>query len=133
MAPQSIFFVGTQTEVGHHASPLQKRLANVVVAPPEDVLSTARPADLAIFSSEHFDRFRDACCQLKQRDVATLYLIDGILEWRNAWDNRKNEPACPWTMRPVLSHKVACIGPSQRACCAVGVTNQRSNWSGFPV
>ena len=113
MVPQSIFFVGTQTEVGHHASPLQKRLANVVVAPPEAVLSTARPADLAIFSSEHFDRFRDACCQLKQRNVATLYLIDGILEWRNAWENRKNEPACPWTMRPVLSHKVACIGPSQ--------------------
>lgn len=113
MADQLIYFVGTQTEVGHQAAPLQIRREDVVVAPPEQVLAAARPADLAIFSSEHFDRFRDACCQLKRRNVATLYLIDGILEWRNAWENHENEPACPWTMRPVLSHKVACIGPSQ--------------------
>jgi hypothetical protein len=113
MADQSIYFVGNEAEVGHHAAPLQERLAKVVVATPDRVLNSAQPADLAIFSSEHFDRFRDTCCQLKQRNVATLYLIDGILEWRNAWDNREDEPACPWTMRPVLSHKVACIGPSQ--------------------
>jgi hypothetical protein len=50
---------------------------------------------------------------LSRRGCLTLYAIDGILEWRNAWENRPDEPACPWTMRPVLSHKVACIGASQ--------------------
>ena len=40
-------------------------------------------------------------------------MIDGILEWRNAWVNRDDEPACPFTMRPVLCDKVACIGASQ--------------------
>jgi hypothetical protein len=81
---------------------------------PEQAKSQLRPGDLAIFFSEHFDRFRDCCQQLKQRGVGTLYLVDGILEWRNAWENRPDEPACPWTMRTVLSHKVACIGPSQQ-------------------
>jgi len=40
-------------------------------------------------------------------------MIDGILEWRNAWDNRDDEVACPFAMRPVLCHKVACIGENQ--------------------
>jgi hypothetical protein len=110
---QQIFYVGSQQEAGHHARPLQAHL-NVEVAPPDDVLQRAKPGDLAIFFSEHFDRFRECCRQLKQRGCATLYAIDGILEWRNSWDNHADEPACPWTMRPVLAHKVACIGPAQR-------------------
>jgi hypothetical protein len=40
-------------------------------------------------------------------------MIDGVLEWRNAWENQPDEIACPHTMRPVLSHKVACIGANQ--------------------
>jgi hypothetical protein len=83
------------------------------VADPDEVVREAIPGDLAIFYSEHFERFRTAIRSLQQRNVATLYAIDGILEWRNAWENRADEPACPWTMRPILSHKVACIGDSQ--------------------
>lgn len=113
MPSPSIFFIGTHCEVEHHAAPLQRRLENVFVVTPEEALERACPADLAIFFSEHFDRFRNTCVELKKRGVATLYLIDGIIEWRNAWENRPDEPACPWTMRPVLSHKVACIGNSQ--------------------
>ena len=112
MSQASIYFVGTQQEVAHHAAPLQRSL-NVVVAEPDEVLASAQAGDLAIFYSEHFDRFRDACQQLKRRNVATLYMVDGILEWRNAWENMPDEVACPYAMRPVLSHKVACIGQSQ--------------------
>ena len=83
------------------------------VADPDEVVREAIPGDLAIFYSEHFERFRTAIRSLQRRNVATLYAIDGILEWRNAWENREDEPACPWTMRPILSHKVACIGNSQ--------------------
>ncbi|MCM2370256.1 hypothetical protein [Aporhodopirellula aestuarii] len=112
MATGTIFYVGTEAEVGHHARPLMQRMP-IRIAAPEEVASEAQPGDLAIFFSEHFERFRTAIGKLKTRNVATLYAIDGILEWRNAWENRADEPACPWTMRPVLCHKVACIGASQ--------------------
>ena len=112
MQNPSIFFVGTHAEVAHHAASLMDRIP-VRIVEPENVLNVANPGDLAIFFSEHFDRFRDACQQLKQHRVATLYLIDGILEWRNAWENRSDEPASPYAMRPVLSHKAACIGSAQ--------------------
>lgn len=110
--PAAVWFVGTQSEVAHHAAPLLGRLPFQIVSP-DEVIQTARPGDVALFFSEHFDRFRHAIGQLKQRSVATLYLIDGILEWRNAWENRTDEPACPYTMRPVLCHKAAAIGASQ--------------------
>ena len=112
MNKPSVYFVGEPTEVSHHAAPLQDRL-KIAIASPSDVVRQANPGDLAIFYSEHFDRFRDCCTKLKRNNVATLYLIDGILEWRNAWDNLPDEVACPYTMRPILAHKAACIGNSQ--------------------
>lgn len=107
-----IFYVGTESEVAHHARPLQPFL-DVAVIGPDEVVRVAKPGDVAIFFSEHFDRFRSACVALRRQQVATLYAIDGILEWRNAWENRPDEIACPWTMRPCLSHVVATIGPRQ--------------------
>ena len=107
-----VFFVGTNREVAHHAAPFNNAL-NYQIIEPDAVVNHATAGDLAIFFSEHFDRFRNAIHQLREKRVATLYMIDGILEWRNAWENRGDEPACPFTMRPVLSDKVACIGPSQ--------------------
>ncbi|QDV71509.1 hypothetical protein Poly24_52460 [Rosistilla carotiformis] len=112
MASGTVFYVGTDSEVAHHAAPLMGRLP-IRIATAEEVLKLAVPGDLAIFFSEHFERFRSAIRQLQSRRVATLYAIDGILEWRNAWENRADEPASPWTMRPVLSDKVACIGAAQ--------------------
>jgi hypothetical protein len=109
-----VFYVGSTREVAHHARPLQTFL-DVIVIEPHEVVAVARPGDVAIFFSEHFDRFRSACVALKQKHIATLYAIDGILEWRNAWENRDDEIACPWTMRPCLSHVVATIGPRQTA------------------
>lgn len=112
MTRQSVYYVGSESQVAHHAEPLTESL-DVRIVGAEEVLSRAQPGELAIFFSEHFHQFRDAIDQLRERNVATLYAIDGILEWRNAWENRPDEPASPFTMRPVLSHKVACIGRSQ--------------------
>lgn len=112
MHPPSVFFIGQPHEVAHHAAPFQSQL-DLKIVDPVQALQVAAAGDLAIFYSEHFDRFRDACRQLQQRNVATLYLIDGILEWRNAWENQPDEVACPYAMRPVLADKVACIGNSQ--------------------
>ena len=112
MAKHQIYYVGTEAEVAHHAAPLQVHCA-VRVADPATVKRVARAGDVAIFFSEHFHRFREAWWHLKRQGCHTLYALDGILEWRNAWENRSDEPACPWTMRPVLCDKVACIGDSQ--------------------
>ncbi len=108
----TVHYVGSEAEVAHHAAPLQGSLS-VEVTLPDRVAEVARPGDVAIFFSEHFERFRRAIGELRQRGIATLYALDGILEWRHTWENRSDEPACPWTMRPVLSHKVACIGKHQ--------------------
>ena len=110
--PASIFFVGQPHEVAHHAAPFGDQL-DVQIADAQAVIQQAQPGDLAIFYSEHFERFRECCQQLKSRNVATIYMIDGILEWRNAWENKPDEIASPYAMRPALSHKVACIGHSQ--------------------
>ncbi len=107
-----VYFVGTEAEVQHHALPLRELLEVQIISPIE-APSRARPGDVAIFFSEHFDRFRECSRQLRDQSVATIYAIDGILEWRNAWSHRANEPACPWTMRPALAHKIACIGRHQ--------------------
>ncbi|MGI9517236.1 MAG: hypothetical protein ACR2NP_09330, partial [Pirellulaceae bacterium] len=112
---------GSEAEVAHHAAGLQRE-TDVRIAAPDDVLRWARSNDLVIFFSEHFQRFRRTWHELNRRGCNTLYAIDGILEWRNAWENRDDEPASPWTMRPVLCDKVACIGSSQ-----VRVLNQWGN------
>ena len=94
MANSAVYFVGQPHELAHHAAPFQQSL-NVVIATAAEVLERSQPGDLAIFYSEHFDRFRNGCLELKKRNVATLYLVDGILEWRNAWENSDDEVACP--------------------------------------
>ena len=114
---QSIYFAGTDSEMAHHAAPiLRSPLAAefaIQVSDPDAILDQAQPADLVVVYSEHFDRFRNLVSTLKSRRVASLYMIDGILEWRNAWENLSDEPACPFAMRPVLADKVACIGDAQ--------------------
>ena len=112
MRTSKVYFVGTPAEVGHHIGPVEKNL-DVQIVDPAEVLKVATAGDVALFFSEHFDRFRQSVTGLKQQRVATIYMIDGILEWRNAWENRADEVACPFAMRPVLSHKVACIGENQ--------------------
>lgn len=112
MRTSNVFFVGTSAEVEHHIRPVADQL-KVQIVDADKVVSASKAGDVALFFSEHFDRFRQAITQLKAKNVATIYMIDGILEWRNAWENRSDEVACPFTMRPVLAHKVACIGENQ--------------------
>ena len=131
MSTNAVFYVGSEQQVGHHARPLAE-LIPLRIESLSTVLEEASPGDVAIFFSEHFSEFRRAILELRRRRVATLYAIDGILEWRNAWENRPDEPACPWTMRPVLSDKVACIGPSQARVLASWGQSQKIEIVGVP-
>lgn len=48
---------------------------------------------------------------MQQQKVGVLVLVDGILEFRNTWQN-PNLPAAS-LMQPALAHKIATIGPAQ--------------------
>lgn len=111
---RKVFFVGTDSEVAHQAAPLfQSGAFETEIIAPEQVVEAAKPGNVAVYYSEHFDRFRQSITELRKKQVATVYLVDGILEWRNAWDNSDTEPACPFTMRPALCDKVATISVAQ--------------------
>ena len=91
-----VYFAGNDHTVGHHAAPLESQF-DVRVLSPEQIVQQATAGDLVVFYTEHFDSFREASLQLSKKNVATLYMIDGILEWRNAWENSPDEVACPYT------------------------------------
>ena len=130
---RQVYFVGTESEVSHHAAPLMNETSFCTsVIDAVQVVETANAGDIAIFFSEHFDRFRQAIVELKEKRVATIYLVDGILEWRNAWENSNEEPACPFTMRPVLSDKVAVIGPSQARVLSCWGNTKKIETVGIP-
>ena len=126
-----VYFAGNDHTVGHHAAPLKSQF-DVRVLPPEQILQQVNAGDLVVFYTEHFDSFREASLQLSKKNVATLYMIDGILEWRNAWENSPDEVACPYTMRPALSHKVACIGASQARTLAAWGNAEKVEVVGIP-
>ena len=107
-----LVFVGAENEVSKFAAPMEKFLP-VEVREAAAVASTADAGAVYIFFNEFFERFRDCIRDLAARRFPTLYAIDGILEWRHSWEFPEASGAVPWTMRPVLSHKVACIGRSQ--------------------
>src|SRR6516225_4858273 len=109
--PLPIYYVGTPDEVAHHARPLTGEF-DVRIEDAENVVRFAQPGDVCIFFNEYFPRFRLANHTLIARQCPTLYALDGISEWRNLWDFPP-ELCCQWVGRPVLSHKLACIGRSQ--------------------
>ncbi|MEC9093812.1 MAG: hypothetical protein VX438_13965, partial [Planctomycetota bacterium] len=69
MAPK-IFYVGSEQEVAQHAQPLINDF-DVEVIEADAVVAAATCDDLAIFFSEHFERFRTAIYQLKEKRCRT--------------------------------------------------------------
>ena len=105
MREATIYYVGTTDEIGHFAQPLVDT-GDVRTADCEQVQRLAMAGDLCVFSNEFFSRFRNICREMCRRGCSTIYAIDGILEWRSAWEGGSGAEV----MRPVLSHKIAVIG-----------------------
>ena len=121
--PLPVYYVGTPSEVEHHARPLADAF-DIRIEDAEDVVRLARPGDVCIFYNEFFPRYRLVAHELVQKQCATLYAMDGVSEWRNLWEFPPGI-SCLWTLRPILSHKVACVGRSQaRLFESWGATNQ---------
>lgn len=107
-----VYFIGSPKDVEHFVTPLRDD-HEIVVCEPQVAIARAGPGDLCVFYNEFYAPFRECCIEVKKRGCGTLYAIDGILEWRNLWEFPPSSGSCLWTMRPILSDKVACIGQSQ--------------------
>lgn len=104
----TIYFVGKQEEVGHQVRGLAEAL-ELHFASPEDLPRLSQAGDVCLFYNEHYPQFRSACTDAIQRGCATLYVPDGITEWRSSWESEYIAEA----LRPILCHKAAAIGHSQ--------------------
>ncbi len=125
-----VYYVGTPAEVEHHARPLMAGF-DVRIEPADRVVELAKPGDLCLFYNEFFPRYRTAVHLLAAKNCATLYAIDGILEWRSL-SGIPPGMSCLWSARPILSHKVACIGRSQARILESWGYGSRSEIVGIP-
>jgi hypothetical protein len=113
MAPRILLVDG----IGRAASYTELRAALDAEWLPELTPAIERDAaaaiDLAIVSQENNPKTSAPLCRLTEQGVPTLCLVDGISEWRFSWTatHAAGEPNPQY--RPVLSHKIACIGRSQ--------------------
>lgn len=84
---------------------------------PEFLNVDSTSIDLAMVSDERAIPYvAHTVCELVRRNVPTLHVVDGILEWRNTWENPTHNLDGANSMplfNPVLCHKIACIGRSQ--------------------
>lgn len=92
-------------------APFEAEFDLEIVAP--ESVEEVEPGRVYVFFNEFFAPLRQVCGRAKETGSPTLYVADGILEWRNMWEHGREVRACGWAMRPVLAHKVACIGYSQ--------------------
>ena len=100
----------------HHFRPLEdhfsERFLYEASYDPTVILSH-NPA-LVICFDEHYCELGNVVAQLKKNGVATLQVMDGILEWRRTWDYTREGHTIDGVVNPInqpaLSHKVACLG-----------------------
>jgi hypothetical protein len=100
----------------HHFRSLEAQLAGRFeyeeTLNPEAILAH-RPA-LVICFDEHYCELANLIATVKENGVATLQVMDGILEWRRTWDYvREGHPVDGVVLplnQPVLSDKIACLG-----------------------
>lgn len=71
--------------------------------------------DMCVLAGECLDSQSLAARAAVRRNVPTLLVMDGVLEWRNTWEHYADPEtalAMP-LLQPVLAHKVACMGQRQ--------------------
>jgi hypothetical protein len=72
----------------------------------------ARQLDLVLVTSEWPPHVGAAVARYAREGVPVLQLADGIVEWRQVWENHGMWRGAP-VYQPVLSHKIACLGRAQ--------------------
>jgi hypothetical protein len=104
----------------HHFRTLEARFAGRFVY--EESYEASRilrhEPTLVICFDEHYCELGNVIGQLKSKGIATLQVMDGILEWRRTWDYTRDGHKVDGVVNPInqpaLSDKIACLG--QRDC-----------------
>jgi hypothetical protein len=70
--------------------------------------------DIVIVTDEHYCELANIVNYFKSKNVLTLQLMDGILEWRRTWEfefngNKIDEIHTPLN-QPIVADKIACLG-----------------------
>ncbi len=83
--------------------------------PDELEASETIDCDLALVSDEFCCVTSTVLRKLSRLRIPTLHVVDGIVEWRNTWENpRSHHPDDGLPLfQPVLADKIACLGRSQ--------------------
>jgi hypothetical protein len=103
----------------HYYSEIQEKLKSewYIGLIPEILENPSEKIDIAIVSDERWlPNISPVICDLVRQNIPTLHIVDGIVEWRNTWDNPMyaiDEAKSMPLFQPVLCHKVACLGSSQ--------------------
>jgi hypothetical protein len=72
----------------------------------------AEQLDLVLVTSEWPPHVGTAVASYVREGVPVLHLADGIVEWRQIWENPGMWSSLP-IYQPVLAHKIACLGRAQ--------------------
>ncbi|MEW6510869.1 MAG: DUF6716 putative glycosyltransferase [Bacteroidota bacterium] len=95
----------------HHARPLLGHFGDRAVVESDRLPASLlrHDPDLVITFDEHDCELGLLTGEMTRQGVATLQIMDGILEWRRTWQYPTSAQKRPLN-QPVLAHKVACLG-----------------------
>ncbi len=95
----------------HHARPLLEHFGPRAVVESDRLPASLlrHNPDLVITFDEHDCEFGLLTAEMARQGIATLQIMDGILEWRRTWQYPTTAQKRPLN-QPVLAHKVACLG-----------------------
>ncbi|HET6272310.1 MAG TPA: hypothetical protein VFG32_04980 [Bacteroidota bacterium] len=107
--PEIVIHAGGGSE--HHARLLLQHFGSraIIESSRKPSVLTAHEPELVITFDEHDCELGLCIAEMANRGVATLQVMDGILEWRRTWGYPTSAMKRPLN-QPVLAHKVACLG-----------------------
>lgn len=76
---------------------------------PESVLDSTRP-DLVLLSLEWLPHHRLVSAEAARRNIPTLYVMDGVLEWSYVWNNQSYVSPSGTMVQPLIAGHIAAIG-----------------------
>jgi hypothetical protein len=90
--------------------------------------------DIVLTSDEWCSKSSFLIAEAKYQGIPTLHIADGITKWGNVWENpRSKEEASGLPMfQPVVSDKIACIGPLQARLFSSWGQHQKVEATGLP-
>ena len=98
---------------------------------PEAVLDSAHP-DLVLLSLEWLPHHRLVSAEAARRDIPTLYVMDGVLEWSYVWNNQSYISPSGTMAQPLIAGHIAAIGRHPARVLASLGLRDRTHVVGLP-